>query len=52
MVGWVILLCFAAGALLGGVCTLRLPAYSLLPAVVLAAAGTLLTLRERERRLS
>jgi uncharacterized membrane protein YoaK (UPF0700 family) len=52
IVGSLILLCFATGALLGGVCTLRLPAYPLLPAVVLAAAGTLLTLRERERRLN
>ena len=52
IVGSVILLCFAAGALLGGVCTLRLPACPLLPAVVLAAAGTLLTIRERERRLN
>jgi uncharacterized membrane protein YoaK (UPF0700 family) len=52
IVGSVILLCFAAGALLGGVCTLRLPAYPLLPAVVLAAVGTLLTMRERERRLN
>lgn len=52
IVGSVILLCFAAGAVLGGVCTLRLPAYALLPAVVLAAAGTLLTMRERERRLN
>jgi uncharacterized membrane protein YoaK (UPF0700 family) len=52
IVGSVIFLCFAAGALLGGVCTLRLPAFPLLPCVVLAAAGTLLTMRERERRLS
>src|SRR5580700_8241997 len=52
IVGAMIFLCFAAGALLGGVCTLRLPAYPLLPAVVLAAAGTLLTMRERERRLN
>ena len=52
IVGSVILLCFAAGALLGGVCTLRLPTCPLLPCVVLAAAGTLLTLRQRERRLS
>jgi uncharacterized membrane protein YoaK (UPF0700 family) len=51
VVGSVILLCFVAGALLGGVCTLRLPACPLLPVVVLAAAGTLLTIRERERRL-
>lgn len=51
IVGSVILLCFAAGALLGGACTLRLPAYPLLPAVVLAAAGTLLTMRERKRRV-
>jgi hypothetical protein len=29
-----------------------LPAYPLLPAVVLAAAGALLTMRERERRLN
>ena len=49
IVGSVIFLCFAAGALLGGVCTLRLPACSLLLAVVLATAGTLLTIRERER---
>jgi uncharacterized membrane protein YoaK (UPF0700 family) len=52
IVGSVVLLCFVAGALLGGACTLRLPAYQLSPAVVLAAAGTLLTIRERERRLS
>ncbi len=52
IVGSAILLCFAAGALLGGVCTLRLPAYALLTSVVLAAAGTLLTLRERQRRLN
>jgi uncharacterized membrane protein YoaK (UPF0700 family) len=52
IVGSVISLCFAAGALLGGVCTLRLPAYPLLPSVVLATAGTLLTLRERQRRLN
>src|SRR5580658_9525036 len=52
IVGSVIVLCFAAGALLGGVCTLRLAACPLLPAVVLAAAGTLLTIRQRERRLS
>jgi uncharacterized membrane protein YoaK (UPF0700 family) len=52
VVGSVILLCFAAGALLGGVCTLRLPAYPLLLVVVLASAGTLLTVRERKRRLS
>jgi uncharacterized membrane protein YoaK (UPF0700 family) len=51
IVGSVIFLCFVAGALLGGVCTLRLSAYTLLPAVVLAAAGTLLTIRERERSL-
>jgi uncharacterized membrane protein YoaK (UPF0700 family) len=51
IVGSVILLCFVAGALLGGVCTLRLPIWPLLPAVVLAAVGTLLTIRERERRL-
>ena len=51
IVGSVILLCFVAGALLGGVCTLHLPAYSLLPCVLLVAAGTLLTIRERERRL-
>lgn len=51
IVGSVIFLCFAAGALLGGVCTLRLRAWSLLPAVVLAAAGTLLTIRECERKL-
>ena len=51
-VGSLILLCFAAGALLGGVCTLRLPVDPLLPAVVLAAVGTLLTMRERERRLN
>ena len=52
IVGSVILLCFVAGALLGGVCTLHLQAYPLLPCVVLAAAGTALTIRERERRLS
>lgn len=52
IVGSVILLCFAAGALLGGACTPRLLAYPLLPAVMLAAAGTLLTMRERERRLN
>ena len=52
VVGSVILLCFAAGALLGGVFTLRLPAYPLLPAVVLTAAGTLLTMQERARRLN
>jgi uncharacterized membrane protein YoaK (UPF0700 family) len=52
IVGSVILLCFVAGALLGGVCTLRLAACPLLPAVVLAAAGTLLTIRQRERRLN
>ena len=50
IVGSVILLCFAAGALLGGVCTLRLPTYPLLPVVVLAAAGMLLTMRERSQR--
>ncbi|MGA7622004.1 MAG: YoaK family protein [Candidatus Acidiferrales bacterium] len=52
IVGTVISLCFAAGALLGGVCTLGLPAFALLPAVVLTAAGVLLTIRERQRRLS
>jgi uncharacterized membrane protein YoaK (UPF0700 family) len=52
IVGSVILLCFAVGALLGGVCTLHLPACPLLPVVVLAAAGTLLTMRERELKLS
>jgi uncharacterized membrane protein YoaK (UPF0700 family) len=52
IIGSVILLCFAGGALLGGACTLRLPAYPLLPCVVLAAAGMLLTVRERERRLN
>ena len=52
IVGSVILLCFVAGALLGGVCTLRLSTYPLLPAVVLAAAGTSLTLRERKRKLN
>jgi uncharacterized membrane protein YoaK (UPF0700 family) len=51
IVGSVVLLCFVAGALLGGVCTLHLSA-PLLPAVVLAAAGTVLTIRERERKLS
>ena len=51
IVGSMILLCFAGGALLGSVCTLQLPAYPLLPVVVLAAAGMLLTLRERRRRL-
>jgi uncharacterized membrane protein YoaK (UPF0700 family) len=48
IIGSTISLCFVAGALLGGVCTLRLPAYPLLPAIVLAAAGTLLTVRERK----
>jgi len=52
IVGSVILLCFAAGALLGGVCTLRLPACPLLPGVVLVAGGTLLTMRERARGLN
>jgi uncharacterized membrane protein YoaK (UPF0700 family) len=52
IVGSVISLCFAAGALLGGVWTLRFPAYPLLPGVVLAVAGTLLTMRERKRRLN
>jgi uncharacterized membrane protein YoaK (UPF0700 family) len=52
IVGSVISLCFAAGTLLGGVCTLGLPAFPLLPAVVLVAAGTLLTIRERQRRLN
>ena len=52
IVGSVILLCFVAGALLGGVCTLRSPTYPLLPAVVLAAAGTALTMRERKRKLN
>jgi uncharacterized membrane protein YoaK (UPF0700 family) len=51
VIGTMILLCFAAGALLGGIFTLRVPAYALLPAVVLAAIGTLITLREREHRL-
>jgi uncharacterized membrane protein YoaK (UPF0700 family) len=51
IVGSVISLCFAAGALLGGVCTLGLADLPLLPVVVLAAAGTLLTIRERQRRL-
>jgi uncharacterized membrane protein YoaK (UPF0700 family) len=51
IVGSLILLCFAAGALFGGVCTLHLVAYPLLPAVVLAAIGMLLTMRERERAL-
>jgi uncharacterized membrane protein YoaK (UPF0700 family) len=49
IVGSVISLCFAAGVLLGGICTLRLSACPLLPGVVLAAAGMLLTMRERER---
>jgi hypothetical protein len=52
IVGSVVLLCFVAGALLGGVCTLHLQAYPLLPCVVLAGAGTALTIRQRERRLS
>jgi uncharacterized membrane protein YoaK (UPF0700 family) len=52
IVGSVISLCFAAGALLGGICTLGLPFFPLLPVVVLAAAGTLLTIRERRRRLN
>jgi uncharacterized membrane protein YoaK (UPF0700 family) len=43
IVGTVVLLCFVAGALLGGLCTL--------PCVLLAAAGTALTIREREQRL-
>jgi uncharacterized membrane protein YoaK (UPF0700 family) len=50
IVGSTILLCFAAGALLGGICTLQLTAYPLLPVVVLATAGTLLTIRERGRK--
>lgn len=45
-------LCFASGALLGGVCTLGLRALQLLPVVVLATAGTLLTIQERKRRLN
>jgi uncharacterized membrane protein YoaK (UPF0700 family) len=52
IVGSVILLCFAAGTLLGAVSTLRLPACPLLPGIVLVAAGTLLTVRERERRFN
>jgi uncharacterized membrane protein YoaK (UPF0700 family) len=52
IIGSAIFLCFVTGTLLGGVCTLRLPAYPLLPAVVLAAAGTLLTMRERKRKLN
>jgi uncharacterized membrane protein YoaK (UPF0700 family) len=52
IVGSVILLCFAAGALLGGVCTLRLPAFPLLPPIVLVAVGTLLTMRERAGRIN
>jgi uncharacterized membrane protein YoaK (UPF0700 family) len=52
IVGSIILLCFASGALLGGACTLQLPAYPLLPVVVLAAVGTLLTVRERGRILN
>jgi uncharacterized membrane protein YoaK (UPF0700 family) len=52
IVGSVISLCFGAGVLLGGVSTLRLPAYPLLPVVVLALAGTVLTLREHEHRLN
>ena len=51
IVGSVVLLCFVAGALLGGVCTLRLHAYPLLPCVALVVGGTALTIRERERRL-
>jgi len=51
IVGSMILLCFAGGALLGGVCTLQLPAYPLLPVVVLAAAGMPLTMRERRSSL-
>jgi uncharacterized membrane protein YoaK (UPF0700 family) len=51
IVGSVTSVCFAAGALLGGVCTLGLPTFALVPVVVLAAVGTLLTIRERERRL-
>lgn len=52
IIGSVIFLCFVRGALLGGVCTLRLLTYPLLPAVVFAAVGTLLTLRERGRSLA
>jgi len=52
ILGSAIFLCFVAGGLLGAVCTLRLPAYPLLPAIVLVAAGTVLTIRQRERRLS
>ena len=52
IIGSAIFLYFVAGTLLGGVCTLRLADYPLLPAVVLAAAGTLLTMRERKRKLN
>src|SRR5215469_15720713 len=51
IVGSMILLCFAGGALLGGVCTLQLPGNPLVPVVVLASAGMLLTMRERRSRL-
>jgi uncharacterized membrane protein YoaK (UPF0700 family) len=51
VVGSVIFLCFSAGALLGAACTLRLRTYTLLPCVLFAVAGTLLTIRERERNL-
>ena len=51
IVGSMILLCFSGGAPLGGVCTLQLPAYPLLPVVALAATGMLLTVRERRRKL-
>jgi uncharacterized membrane protein YoaK (UPF0700 family) len=52
IIGSAISLCFGAGVLLGGVSTLRLPEYPLLPGVVLALAGTVLTLREHEHRLN
>jgi len=51
IVASVVSLCFLAGAVLGGVCTLGLPAFALLPAVVLTAVGMLLTVRERQRSL-
>jgi uncharacterized membrane protein YoaK (UPF0700 family) len=52
IVGSVISQCFAAGTLLGGVCTLHVPAYPLVLVVVLAVAGTLPTFREREQTLN
>ena len=52
IVGSVILLCFAAGALLGGVCTLRLPALPTLSRCRVGSWRHALTIRERERRLN